>query len=274
MKPGRNACTRCFGFRWKRGSRKMRSSRRGFTLIELLVVVAIVAIIAAILFPVFTRARERGKIGACTSNLRQIYTALSMYLDHYNQFMPTSIPINFYYAFEFPGQPIQLDDARKDSPYCPKYQIHYLLVPYIAGRALDPATSYDMYKVFRCPSDNILPPRDLAGRFVKTSPLYEMCIYAKYGSSYQWRLGTESPTYTGNTSPDGEKGTDLLSGRSITSFPRLTKIGAARDAQSWHSYSNTHLRKDWRDPRAGGNVLYLDGHVKFNLSGEFLSGIY
>jgi len=256
-----------------RPSRKMRSSRRGFTLIELLVVIAIVAILAAILFPVFTRVREQGKIGACTSNLHQIYSALSMYLDHYNQFMPPSIPINFYFAFEYPGQPIQLDDARKDSPYCPKNQIHYLLQPFVTGRPLDPATSYDTCKVFRCPSDNILPPLDLAGRFVKTTHQYEMCVYAKYGSSYQWRLGTDSP-YTGNTSPDGEKGTELLSGRSITGFSRLTKLAAARDAQTWHSYSITHTRKDWRDPRAGGNVLFLDGHVKWNLGGEFLSGIF
>ena len=251
----------------------MRPSRRGFTLIELLVVIAIIAILAAILFPVLTRAREQGRISSCTSNLRQIYSALAMYLDQYNQFMPPSIPINFYFAFEYPGQPIEMDDARRDLWNCPKSQIHYLLVPYITGKALDPATSYDLYKVFRCPSDNFTPPLDPTGRFVKTSPLYEMCVYAKFGSSYQWRLGTEEP-YTGNTSPDGEKGTDLLSGRSITQFPRLSRIAAARDAQTWHSYSVTPQRKDWRDPRAGGNVLYLDGHVKWNLGGEFLSGIY
>ena len=53
--------------------------KRGFTLIELLVVIAIIAILAAILFPVFSRAREQARKATCQSNLKQISNALMMY---------------------------------------------------------------------------------------------------------------------------------------------------------------------------------------------------
>jgi len=53
--------------------------RKGFTLIELLVVIAIIAILAGILFPVFARAREKGRQSACTNNLRQIVMAVQLY---------------------------------------------------------------------------------------------------------------------------------------------------------------------------------------------------
>lgn len=57
-------------------------------MIELLVVIAIIAILAAILFPVFSRAREQARKTACLSNLRQMGTALIMYLQDWDETYP------------------------------------------------------------------------------------------------------------------------------------------------------------------------------------------
>jgi len=67
--------------------------RKGFTLIELLVVIAIVGILAAILFPVFAHARERARQTACLNDMKQIGTALYMYLGDWDEtFAPNRFP--------------------------------------------------------------------------------------------------------------------------------------------------------------------------------------
>jgi prepilin-type N-terminal cleavage/methylation domain-containing protein len=62
--------------------------RKGFTLIELLVVIAIIAILAAILFPVFSKAREKARQISCLSNTRQLSLGLLMYVDDYDETLP------------------------------------------------------------------------------------------------------------------------------------------------------------------------------------------
>src|SRR5437764_15486635 len=71
-----------------RGGCPMSHSRRAFTLIELLVVSAIIAILAAILFPVFAQARETARQATCTANLKQIGSALAMYVQDYDETYP------------------------------------------------------------------------------------------------------------------------------------------------------------------------------------------
>lgn len=66
----------------------MKFMRKGFTLIELLVVIAIIAILAAILFPVFTTAKESGRRSGCVNQLKQIGIATSAYADDNQGFLP------------------------------------------------------------------------------------------------------------------------------------------------------------------------------------------
>lgn len=62
--------------------------KTAFTLIELLVVIAIIAILAAILFPVFAQAREKARQATCTSNIKQLNTAMLMYTQDYDEDFP------------------------------------------------------------------------------------------------------------------------------------------------------------------------------------------
>lgn len=66
----------------------MRNPRNGFTLIELLVVIAIIAVLAALLFPVISNAKERGRQVKCLSNLRQLCLAFRNYADDHDGRMP------------------------------------------------------------------------------------------------------------------------------------------------------------------------------------------
>lgn len=59
-----------------------------FTLIELLVVVSIISILCAILLPVLSKAKEKVRQVACSSNLKQIGAGHMMYLEDYRGFFP------------------------------------------------------------------------------------------------------------------------------------------------------------------------------------------
>jgi prepilin-type N-terminal cleavage/methylation domain-containing protein/prepilin-type processing-associated H-X9-DG protein len=96
-----------------------------FTLIELLVVIAIIAILAAILFPVFSRARESARCTACRSNIRQLGMAAHMYAQDYDELFPID-----YYATNL-GAP---------APYNNHAQLVGQLLPYIKNM-----------KIFYCP---------------------------------------------------------------------------------------------------------------------------
>jgi prepilin-type N-terminal cleavage/methylation domain-containing protein/prepilin-type processing-associated H-X9-DG protein len=70
---------------------KQTTRRNAFTLIELLVVIAIIAILTALLFSVYSQAREKARQTTCQSNLRQINMALLMYAQDYDETFPGDI---------------------------------------------------------------------------------------------------------------------------------------------------------------------------------------
>lgn len=111
---------------------------RGFTLIELLVVIAIIAILAAILFPVFSRAREQARASACLTNMKQIGLALMMYVQDWDG----NLPHNRFGT----GGPCCSDASRWF------YTWREVLHPYIKN-----------WHVWRCPSAPYIGPSEELG---------------------------------------------------------------------------------------------------------------
>ena len=61
--------------------------RSAFTLIELLVVIAIIAILAAMLMPALQKARDKARDTECKGRLKQLGSAMQMYVDSYNGYL-------------------------------------------------------------------------------------------------------------------------------------------------------------------------------------------
>lgn len=119
--------------------------KRAFTLIELLVAIAIIAVLAAILFPVFSKARERARRTKCVSNLRQIGLAMQQYLMDYDEIYPNA----------WAGDRVQRDRAYPS--------LKEAMIFYIPDEG-----------VWRCPSDTgeIFDNQDPWGYQQKTEPFF------------------------------------------------------------------------------------------------------
>ncbi len=215
------------------GTFSTMNNRRAFTLIELLVVIAIIAILAGILFPVFSRARERANQTACLSNIRQIGMAWLMYVSDSDDMFPprnaTSLPNGLPSPFfkpqtgptvPFPCKPCRPLDVATGLPYNP---VPFAL-PYVKS-----------VNLFHCPSDNGI--KDVPGDPTHGKPVWQV----------------EGTSYCLNTVVTRVKGLGAIP------YPADTYMGA--EVYSWH-WTGGGLLWSSKSGQPTRNAYFCDGHAR------------
>ena len=216
-----------------------------FTLIELLVVIAIIAILAAMIFPVFSRARESARRTSCLSNVKQLSLAFMQYTQDYDEALPgaTDGPKGvgqaggwvYYSAFGANNYPRSYDVLRGG------------LAPYVKNA-----------QVFICPSDS-------QGKESGDSYAYNSCLALRTATGFNagrslavfdnvasWMLLGEEASWHG-----GEG--------AINTFADSTDDGYF-SVDFGNIFSTRHLE--------GSNLVFLDGHAKGLRTGQVYSNGY
>lgn len=208
-----------------------RSGTQGFTLIELLVVIAIISILAAILFPVFSRARENARRASCSSNFKQIGIGVMMYIQDYDERYP-------FLLQTYPGT----SPVTKTANWFWGDLIH----PYVKSA-----------QVFICPSSESARPFDRnygANSFMiktSTSEPFNLATLIAASSSY---MAMDAGAYWIN--PD-----KVSPARQWEWLPGNGLL----DASYCNAVTNATNLKDCMRGRHfdGVNVAFADGHVKW-----------
>lgn len=222
----------------------MVKSGRGFTLIELLVVIAIIAILAAILFPVFSQARESARLSTCQNNVSQILRSAMLYENDWpGKIMPGSVSgWNNMYTL-WPG----------------------LVEPYLRQtKKINNTGSFEMAGVLRCPN----APKAMATSNGTRAADLERC----YGYNVWYLGGNPNDPTAGTYYSQGDVAKPSKTIRILEIWQYSSTIWSSYKyghgtmfAYTPHRHKHNYCRRDscwppgWHNGRSV--VGWYDGHV-------------
>jgi len=240
---------------------------RGFTLIELLVVIAIIALLMGILLPVLGVVREQGRRTVCGQNEKNTGLGLLMYANDYDGKLPLNEVDRWLFDVSYWTTDIVLKTGAFDRHifYCPSWRQRDRIIFWRYGENFPAGT----------PEGYLQPePQDVA-----TRKNYHRIL------GYFWLIDFERPNGTHRDYPPMKAGgpekewvrsvigtkqapalVELITDVTASNGPdRLTSDFTLATGGCWDRWRirdrSSHLKKGSRP--AGGNILFVDGHVQW-----------
>jgi prepilin-type processing-associated H-X9-DG protein len=212
-------------------------------LIELLVVIAIIAILAALVLPALSQAKERAKRTKCVSNLRQVGLAVTIYANENNDKVPQH-PAEGEWLWDMPAPTLNaLTDggAKRQILYCSGYSIS--------------VRDIDNWWYFRANTRG--QPAGWTGGVISYAWLGKRLNASAMDSRLQ-AGGKEFRTkVTGTNVVGSELMTDVVISTGLNDFVKVTSTSGLLQF-----HRSGHMILGGNRP-AGGNILFLDGHVSW-----------
>jgi len=236
--------------------------RRGFTLIELLVVIAVVAILMGILLPALSAVREQGRRAVCSQNEKNTGLGLFLYANDYNGKLPLNEIDRWLFDVSYWTTDIILASGGFDRHifYCPSWPQRDNIIFWRYGENLPAGTPED----FERPEPTSVATRKDYHRIM----------------GYYWLLDTKAGRANPPMSTTGRKEwvrsviktkaapatVEMITDVTASNGPnRETAYFAGATGGCWTRWQVTdrsnHIRKGTH--AAGGNILFVDGHVQW-----------
>ena len=240
----------------------MKKTNCGFSLIEMLVVIAVISILAALLWPLFSQAREKGRDAQCVSNLRQLHIGMMNFAADSGDRLPLPMSCD--------TQDVQ--QVANDWKLCWVLRRGWVnWRNYENGRKNDPTARGEKYSAWwgsegiDCITNGTLFPyvdRVVDVYLCPTFALSEVCGRSDAVRSYSMNRALCPECNGGGCG--GEGGVLLYA---VTNASATILLG---DEQLVYSYTDPRADSEF-DPgtqvgkfhsaKTAGNVVYVDGHV-------------